>query len=323
MRSLFAAASRNIEEKQQFDGRRLAMSLVNLTVMYGHLEGAGGDFARDPSGYLSIEAGIFRKHGLDVSWQRVQGTEERYRRLERGTAQISLVVGRASLQHFLTSKFTRLLGSVMNSCPYYLITSPAITGLADLKGKIIVCREGPSRNTPIAEIFNERARLRLGTDLTLQLPGSDQEAFDLLSGGKAAAALLPRPFGFIAEERGFKRANEWPEAVDDPLPISIETTAKLLAEREKDLTSFLAAHSEGVRYFKSNRAAAIRVLQKKFGHSSSMAEKIFDDYVSWMDEGLRVDFKQFEKLLSQVAPDRAEHARQIASEWIMPGALGK
>jgi ABC-type nitrate/sulfonate/bicarbonate transport system substrate-binding protein len=291
--------------------------------MYGHLEGAGSDFARDPSGYLSIEAGIFHKHGLDVSWQHVQGTEERYRRLERGTAQISLVVGRASLQHFLTSKFTRLLGTVMNSCPYYLITSPAITALADLKGKIMVCREGPSRNTPIAKIFNERAQLRLGTDLTLQLPGSDQDAFDLLSGGKAAAALLPRPFGFIAEERGFKRANEWPEAVDDPLPISIETTAKLLAEREEDLTSFLAAHREGVRYFKSNREAAVRVLQKKFNHSPTMAEKIFNDYVIWMDERLRVDFKQFEKLLSQVAPDRADHARQIATEWIMLGALGE
>ncbi len=299
------------------------MSSVNLTVMYGHLEGAGGDFSRDPTGYLSIEAGIFRNHGLDVSWQRVQGTEERYRRLERGTAQISLVVGRASLQHFLTSKFTRLLGCVMNSCPYYLITSPAINTLADLKGKIVVCREGPSLNKTIAEKFNERAQLSLGTDLTLRLAGSDQEAFDLLSGGKADAALLPRPFGFVAEERGFKRVCEWPDAVDDPLPISIETTAKLLAERENDLTSFLAAHREGVRYFKSSRTAAIGVLQKKFNHSPSMAERIFNDYVIWMDEELKVDFKQFEKLLSQVAPDRAEHARQIATEWIMPGALSE
>ena len=289
--------------------------------MYGHLEGAGKDFARDPSGYLSIEKGIFDKHGLEVSWQHVQGTEERYRKLGDGSAQISLLVGRASLQHFLASRSTRILGCVMNSCPYYLITSPTIRTLADLKGKVIVCREGPSRNTPIAEIFNQRAQLRLGTDLTLQFAGSDQEAFDLLSGGKTDAALLPRPFGFIAEERGFKQASEWPEVVDDPLPISIETTTQLLAERENDLTSFLAAHREGVRYFKSNRAAAIGVLQKKFNHSPSMAERIFNNYVVWMNEDLKVDFKQFEKLLSQVAPERAEHARPIASEWIMPGAL--
>jgi len=103
------------------------MSLVNLNVMYGHLEGAGHDFARDPTGYLSIEAGIFRKHGLEVSWQHVQGTEERYRRLADGTAHISLVVGRASLQHFLSSKTTQIIGCAMNTCPYYLVAAPTIT----------------------------------------------------------------------------------------------------------------------------------------------------------------------------------------------------
>ena len=41
------------------------MSLVQLNIMYGHLEGIEGKFARDPSGYLSIEAGIYQKHGLD------------------------------------------------------------------------------------------------------------------------------------------------------------------------------------------------------------------------------------------------------------------
>ena len=135
------------------------MSLVNLNVMYGHLEGAGGDFARDPTGHLSIEAGIFEKHGLNVSWNHVQGTEERYRRLENGSAQISLVVGRASLQHFLTSRTTRILGCAMNSCPYYLVAAPTITKLADLKNKTVACREGPSRNTPIAETFRNLAQL--------------------------------------------------------------------------------------------------------------------------------------------------------------------
>ncbi len=296
------------------------MSLVNLTVMYGHLEGAGRGFARDPTGYLSVEARIFLKHGLDVSWQHVQGTEERYRRLENGSAQISLLVGRASLQHFLTSKSTRILGAAMNSCPYYLIVSPSVNSLEDLRGKVVACREGPSRNTPIADTFYERARLRLGKDLTLQLPNGDQDAFNLLVGGEAQAALLPRPFGFIAEEKGFKRLNEWPEVVDDPLPITIETTVKLFNEREKDLTAFLAAHSEGIGYFKSHRADAMRILTMQFGHSQTLAQKTLEDYITCMDEELKVDFNRFEKLLSQVAPESSVNARQVASEWIAPGA---
>jgi ABC-type nitrate/sulfonate/bicarbonate transport system substrate-binding protein len=297
------------------------MSVVQLNIMYGHLEGTEGKFARDPSGYLSIEAGIYQKHGLEVSWNHVQGTEERYRRLEDGTAQISLVVGRASLQHFLDSKTTRLLGCAMNSCPYYLVVSPAIRRLADLRGKTMVCREGPSRSTPIAETFRERAQLSIGKDLILQLPNSDQEAFNLLVSGKVSAALLPRPYGFWAEERGFKRITDWPDVVDDPLSISIETTAKLLRQRGKDFSMFLQAHREGVQYLKTHREAAIHMLEKQFAHPPSLGAKIFDEYLVCMDEELKVDFKHLEKLLSQVAPETQGGARQVASEWIVPGGL--
>jgi ABC-type nitrate/sulfonate/bicarbonate transport system substrate-binding protein len=299
----------------------MVMSLVQLSVMYGHLEGTEGKFARDPSGYLSIEAGIYQKHRLEVSWNHVQGTEERYRRLEDGTAQISLVVGRASLQHFLDSKTTRILGCAMNRCPYYLIASPAIRQLSDFKGKTMICREGPSRNTPIAETFRERARLSLGKDLNFQLSKSDLEAFNRLVSGNVQAALLPRPYGFWAEERGFKRISDWPDVVDDPLPISIETTATLLRKRGKDFSIFLQAHREGIRYLKAHRAETLRMLQGKFGDSPTFAGKTFDDYLIFMDEELTVDFKQVEKLLSQVAPDTPGGARQVASEWIMPGSL--
>jgi hypothetical protein len=40
-----------------------------------------------------------------------------------------------------------------------------------------------------------------------------------------------------------------------------------------------------------------------------------------MDDTLQVDFREFEKLLSQVAPEASERARQIAAEWIVPGAV--
>ena len=297
------------------------MSLVQLNIMYGHLEGSAGKFARDPSGYLAIEAGIYQRHGLEISWNHVQGTEERYRRLADGSAQISFVVGRASLQHFLDSRATRILGCAMNSCPYYLISSLEVRELGDLKGKTLVCRKGPSRNTPIAKTFRERAQLSVGKDLLLELPSSDVDAFNLLVGGKVSAALLPRPYGFWAEERGFKRITDWPDVVDDPLPISIETTATLLRDRGKDFSIFLQAHREGIRYMKAHRAKTLRMLEERFGHSPAFAAKSFDDYVVCMDEELAVDFKHLEKLLSQVAPNTPGGARRVATEWIMPGSL--
>jgi ABC-type nitrate/sulfonate/bicarbonate transport system substrate-binding protein len=298
---------------------KLDMSISQLAVIYGHLEGT--NFARDPSGYLSIEAGIYLKNGLSVSWRHVQGTEERYRLLESGEAQISFVVGRASLQHFLANRSTRILGCAMNSCAYYLVTDSSIGEIGDLKGRTVACREGPARGVPFAQLFRERAGLELGKHLTLRLSGSDQEAFNLLLNKQLHGAFLPRPYGFLAEEQGFKRIVNWPDVVDDPLPITIETTAQLWRERGKELSAFVEAHCEGIRYLKTHRAETIRMLQNQFGHSPSLAAKTYEEYLLCMDEGLRADFVQVERLLAQVAPDRLVGARGIASEWIVSGAL--
>jgi ABC-type nitrate/sulfonate/bicarbonate transport system substrate-binding protein len=297
------------------------MKLTRITVLYGHLEGNAGEFARDPSGHLAIEEGIFRDHGLDVSWEHVQGTEERYRRLEEGSAQLSLVVGRASLQHFLTSKSTKIIGCAMNSCPYYLMVAPAINTLSDLKGNILACREAPLRNVAIAETFFERAKLQIGVDLTLQLPHGDQEAYELLVTGKVQGALLPRPFGFWAEERGFKRIADWPDIVDDPLPITIETTEKQWMKSKKGFKKFLDGHRAGIRFLKSNQEKATRMLQERFDHSAWFAKKTFEEYFVWLDERLIVEFSQLERLLAQLAPATPGGVREIASEWIAPGAL--
>jgi ABC-type nitrate/sulfonate/bicarbonate transport system substrate-binding protein len=243
--------------------------------------------------------------------------------LENGSAQISLVVGRASLQHFLQSRTTKILGCAMNSCPYYLVVNPLIAGLHDLSGRMIACREGPARNTPLAETLMEKAQLGSTQDLMLVLLQSDQAVFEGLLTGKYDAALLPRPYGFLVEERGFRRIADWPDVVDDPLPITIETTDKLLETRGDDLAAFLTAHKQGIAYLKNHRAEALRMLQQRFYHSPALAAKSFDDYLICMNEGLSVNFAKFRQLLSQIAPDDLDAARKIAADWVMPGALSE
>jgi len=289
--------------------------------MYGHLEAIDRKFARDVTGYLSINAGIYAKHGLEVSWNHVQGTEERYRRLESGEAQISFVVGRASLQHFLDTKSTQVLGCAMNSCPYLLIADPSIKEIKDLKNQIVVCREGPARGVPFPQAFQQLGGITLGDDFQLKLVPSDQEAFHTLLDKKVAAAIVPRPYGLVAEDKGFQRIRDWNDMVDDPLPITIETTQKLFSERKKDFTAFLAAHREGILYAKANREKVVQLLIDKFAHYRSLAERTFDDYLCYMDETLTVDLKQLTKLLAQVAPDSTANARQVAAEWLIPDAL--
>jgi ABC-type nitrate/sulfonate/bicarbonate transport system substrate-binding protein len=211
----------------------------------------------------------------------------------------------------------------MNSCPYYLLVHSSIKQLLDLKDKTIACRAGPARSAPLSEVLAKEAQLDPARELTLFLPQSDLDAFTALVNGGAQAAVLPRPYGFLAEEQGFVRIADWPDIVDDPLPITIETTETLLRERRDEFAAFLAAHREGIRLLKSRRAHTIEMLQARFNHSPVLAAKTFDDYLVCMNERLSVDSGKFRQLLSQVAPDRAAEARQIAFDWVMAGALAE
>ena len=211
----------------------------------------------------------------------------------------------------------------MNSCPYYLVAAPTITKLADLKNKTVACREGPSRNTPIAETFRNLAQLDVGKNLTLQMPKGDQDAFNLLIDGKVDGAFLPRPFGFIAEERDLiasPSGRMW-SMTHCPLPSKPARNSG-----GKAPTILESSWQRTGKVFAISRAIAddaIRILTKRFGHSESLANKTCKDYIVCMDESLQVDFKHFAKLLTQVAPEKAFDARQVASEWIATGAVNE
>ena len=57
-------------------------------------------------------------------------------------------------------------------------------------------------------------------------------------------------------------------------------------------------------------------MRNSFGHSPDLAAKTFDEYVTCMDDRLKVDFKYLEKLVGQIAPSIPGGAQPIASEWI-------
>ena len=297
------------------------MSIVPLIAMYGKLEGEDGrKFAREISPHLAIDAGIYKKHGIDLQWQHVQGTEERYRRLAAGLADVSFVVGRQSLKHFIQSRTSVIVGSPLNSCPYYLIAEADVKTTRDLKGKTIACREEPGRNAPIARVLKDAAGLELNRDVKLALLPGDLDAYEALIIGRADAALVPRQFAFVAEEKGYHRL-DCPDVVDDPLPITIETTKDIVTKKSKEIAAFLPAHAESVRYLKAHRAEALRVLGEKLGQSPSLAAKTFDGYFTLLDDSLKIDVRHLENLAAQVAPEYPGGAGQLAKDWLAPGVL--
>lgn len=295
--------------------------LTQLEVVFGKMDGTEGRFTRDPSGFLFREAGIFRKHGLEVSFRHLQGTEDRYEEIKSGKASISLVVGRNALKHFLDSGITRVIGCSMNSCPYRLVVRSGIGSIAALRGKSVACRENIARSSPLADTFATLGGLRLGGDLRLQLTPADNDSLAMLCSGAVHGALLTQEHAIVAQEKGFDRINDWPDVADDPLPLTFETSASQCREKKAEFTAFLNAYREGIAYLKTHRDETIRMLQATFGQPTQMAARAYDDFRVWLNESLKVDMKQLEKLVGDVAPGAPGGAQAIASKWIVSGLL--
>jgi ABC-type nitrate/sulfonate/bicarbonate transport system substrate-binding protein len=291
--------------------------LPRLEVVFGKMEGTEGRFTRDPSGFLFRDAGIFRKHGLEVFFRHLQGTEDRYEEIKNGTANISLVVGRNGLKHFLDSGITRVIGCSMNSCPYRLVVKSGIGSIAALRGKSVACRENIARSSPLAGTFAELGGLILGTDLRLELAPTDNDSLALLCRGVVDGALLTQEHALVAQEKGFDRINDWPDIADDPLPLTFETSASQCREKSGEFRAFLAAYREGIAYLKTHRDETIGMLQTHFGQPAQMAARAYEDFRVWLNESLKVDMKQLEKLAADVAPGAPGGAQAIASKWIV------
>ena len=296
------------------------MEVTRLRVLYGVLGEGKEMVARDPTGYLGIEQGIYRRRGLELSWDHVQGTDERNQALAAGEADLSFVIGRASLQHFLRTGATRLIGSCMNRSPYLLVAAPEARALTDLRGKALACRRVIAETAPLAGALRDRAGLELGADVRLEPVDADQHALDRLTAGSAGAALLPRPFDFVARERGFLPVSDWPEVAGDPLPISIETMAATLRDKGNALRMFLVSHREAIRYLQAHRDETLAMLERVFGYAPDLAAVLYDDYLGLLDPRLTVDLPQVDRLLRLTAPDAGVAVADLASRWLAPGA---
>ena len=258
---------------------------------------------------------------LEVVYGKMEGTEDRYEEVKSGKANISLVIGRNALKHFLESGLTRVVGCSMNSCPYRLVVAPGIRSIAELRGKSLACRENIARSSPLAQAFQQYGRVKLGEDLGLELVPMDKDTLTMLSSGAVQGALLPQEHAIVAQEKGFERIPEWPDVADDPLPLMLETTEHQCQERQAEFRAFLAAYREGITYLKSHRDETLRMLQTTFGQSAQMAARAYEDFRVWLNESLKVDMNQLEKLVADVAPQFPGGAKAIASKWIVSELL--
>jgi NitT/TauT family transport system substrate-binding protein len=258
---LFVGASSSAES--------LRIAYTSIAMVYGPL-------------WLTKEAGLFKKYNIEPEFIYIAGGPPSLQALIAGDVVISFTAAGATVAANLQGSDVLLLGATIDSLPFELWSAPNIKSPEQLKGtRLGVSRIGATTDF-IARYLLKKWNLQPDKDVAIFQTGSGPQVFAALRGGSVQSGVLSTgPETLNAEATGyFRLADVAASGLVYPFGPFAARQAFLKSQPEL-VTRFMKAYVEGIHRFKSDKAAALAVLEKYTKQKiSPAAEKIYEIYAT-------------------------------------------
>src|SRR5437870_2272039 len=154
--------------------------------------------------WVAKDAGIFKKHGLDVNIIYIEGTPKALMSLFAGELQVVAGTGPAVASAKVRGADASMIMGFEVFLPYYLIATPAIKNIEDLKGKV-----GANHSAATSADFAMRLGLRsIGLDperdVNLRVVGATNLRMIMMQQGQAQFSVFSITEREEAEKMGFR-----------------------------------------------------------------------------------------------------------------------
>ena len=212
--------------------------------------------------WVAKDAGIFKKHGLDVNVVYIEGTPKALMSLFAGELQVVAGTGPAVVQAKMRGADVTMIMGFEVFLPYYLIATPDVKRVEDLKGKI-----GANHSAATSADFAMRLGLRnIGfdpeRDVNLRVVGATNLRMLAMQQGQAQFTVITTTEREEGEKRGFKVLVDL-ASKRIPYPHSgLITSQRMLREKHDAMLRFGRATVEAIHFFKTQKAPTIAVLKK-------------------------------------------------------------
>jgi len=212
--------------------------------------------------WIAKDAGIFKKHNLDVNVIYIEGTPKALMSLFAGELQVVAGTGPAVASARVRGADAVMIMGFEVYLPYYLIATPTIKTVEDLKGKV-----GANHSAATSADFAMRLGLRsIGLDperdVSLRVVGATNLRMIMMQQGQAQFTVISNTEREEAEKLGFKVLADL-ASKRMPYPHSgVITSQKILREKHDAILRFGRASVEAIHYFKNNKAQSIAILKK-------------------------------------------------------------
>jgi ABC-type nitrate/sulfonate/bicarbonate transport system substrate-binding protein len=186
---------------------------------------------------------------------------------------------------------------------HVLVAKREFKSVGELRGKVIgFAGYGDSTEFMLRAMFRP-AGMELEKDVqAFQVSGSGQRLQALLS-GKLDAAIVPPPFNFEAESKGFVRlvsAAEVFETSVSGLALHVDTLRDKPAQVKKMLRALLKAQN----FIRSNKPESVRVIADWLKLEPAIAQASYDIYVKGMSANGLVSERVLESDIERARKDQ-------------------
>ncbi|HEY7558987.1 MAG TPA: ABC transporter substrate-binding protein [Candidatus Binatia bacterium] len=230
--------------------------LEKLRLAYSAIAGSQASF------WIPYEAGIFRKHGLDVELLYVGGGGRAAQVVQSGEVPIGTFTGGAVVNANLAGGDLVIIASSLNVFTFAVIAKPEIRRAEDLKGKKIgISRFGSATDFGLRFAESQWPIKRQRDFAIIQMGG----VTDILAGlktGAIDAGVINAELAILARRDGFREVADISKMGLSFPTSSIVTTRSYIKRSENTVSKFVRAYAEGVHYSKTQRAFSVQVMSK-------------------------------------------------------------
>jgi ABC-type nitrate/sulfonate/bicarbonate transport system substrate-binding protein len=257
--------------------------------------------------WVTAEAGIWRKHGLDVETILVSGGARAVPALISNSVQFVMGSDTGITMAQLQGIAVIRIGVTTNTLGSSLITAQSIQSVRELKGKTL----GISRGRDASYIRLARLLREAGVNPSdvqfLPIGGGEGARLSALKAGVIHGTMLFPPLDLIAKNEGMKVL----ETLDVPTPGGgINTTAALLKQNRNLVVSFLRGYMEGIHYMNDHREESLKILQRYFQSRDKAAMSyLYDETTRRLQKDLRADPESIRFHLELAAMDDPRAAK--------------
>ena len=240
----------------------LCLVLPAVTSAQKFVVGYSGITAIQAPFWIINDAGYFKQEGLDSNLVYIAASSTMAQAMLAGEVAISTANSQAVVDTGLQGGDLVAVGAIVNFVALYVIASPEIKSVQDLRGKPVgVSRFGATTDFAI-QMFLKKYGLEPVRDVPIIQIGGVPELAAALSNRSIYAAAMSYPMGLVAQQAGMKMLANLAKEEIPFLHQGLTTTGRFMRERRAHAKAFVRAYGRAVHFMHTRKEESKSIVSR-------------------------------------------------------------